>query len=194
MVWFFFSAITGAFPNLGSPCTVHTADQKTSTALTVSHNLDHLRRPPPTIQLHSLLPFRHTFVSGMVSPRSLKQPFSEAFTPSIHLLFGLPLPCYPPPLLDKSFSLTSVSHHSFNMSKPLQDYCFPSFTQASLKPTSSPNLFILHSSSPCHSAMILIWVFYRVAFLDLYFLTYTQMMLISCLITLKSSYMQMIQL
>ena len=47
--------------------------------------------PPPTIRLHSLLSFTHSLVSGIVRPLSLKLPF----TPSIHLLFGLPLPLLP---------------------------------------------------------------------------------------------------
>ena len=66
---------------------------KTSTALTVSYNLLHPGSPtsPPTIRLHSLLSFTHSLASAMVSSPSLKQPF----TPSIHLLLGLPLPLLP---------------------------------------------------------------------------------------------------
>ena len=105
---FFFSS----FPkNLGLPNTQHRlyshntfvfhqmsqiperSRSKTSTALTVSSTcfaLDHLRRPP-TIRLHSLLSFTHALASGMLSPLSLKQPF----TPSIHLVYGLPLRLFP---------------------------------------------------------------------------------------------------
>ena len=52
--------------------------------------MDHLRCPA-IIHLHSLLSFTHSLASGIVSPLSLKQPF----TPSIHLLLGLPLPLLP---------------------------------------------------------------------------------------------------
>ena len=47
--------------------------------------------PQRYIYLHSLLSFTHSLASGMLSPLSLKQPF----TPSIHLLLGLPLLQFP---------------------------------------------------------------------------------------------------
>ena len=60
--------------------------------------------PPPMIRLHSLLSFTPSLASGMLSPLSLKQPF----TPSIHLLLGLPLLLLLLLLLDISFLLTSL--------------------------------------------------------------------------------------
>ena len=86
----------------------------------------------------------------MINPLTCKQPF----TPFIHLLFGLLYLslCYHLFSLNVSFTLTSLSP-SFNMSKPPQNCCFPSFAQSSLKLTPSLDLFnFLYSSlhSACH--------------------------------------------
>ena len=59
---------------------------------------------PPMIRLHSLLSFTHSSASGMLSPLSLKQPFTPSITFSLVYLS----PCYPRLLLDISFSLTSL--------------------------------------------------------------------------------------
>ena len=163
---FFFSAVRTFSQNLGSPNTQHRlyshntffpldesnprAKQiKPSTALTVSYNLLHPGSSTslPLQYVYSLLSFTHYLASGLVSPLTLKQPF----IPSNQLYLGLPLSLLP------SSSARFIFFTNFSSSilsicqKSPQDCCFPLFTQASLKPTSSPKLFIPHSISPCHT-------------------------------------------